>query len=66
MAHIFDLRLNGVSSKEPTKKSYSSELIPKEIVRCVKDDIKEALRRYEFSHITLEIEYGDDDCAMAM
>ena len=41
------------------------ETIPKEIVRCVKDDIKEALRRYEFTHITLEIEYGDDDCAMS-
>jgi len=42
------------------------ESIPKEIVRCVKDDIKDTLRRYEFSHITLEIEYGDDDCAMAI
>lgn len=34
-------------------------------VRRVKDAVKRMLQEYEFSHITLEIEYGDDDCAMA-
>lgn len=35
-------------------------------VRRVKDTIKSALEPYEFSHITLEVEYGEDDCAMAL
>lgn len=43
-----------------------NEELPKEDARCVKNEIKEVLRNYEFSHITIEIEYGDDDCAMAM
>lgn len=34
-------------------------------VKRVKDAIKRVLEVYEFSHITLEIEYGEDDCAMA-
>lgn len=42
------------------------EEISKPDVRRVKDDIKRVLQEYEFSHITLEIEYGDDDCAMAV
>jgi cobalt-zinc-cadmium efflux system protein len=42
------------------------ESISKIDVRRVKDAIKEVLGAYEFSHITLEIEYGDDDCAMAL
>jgi cobalt-zinc-cadmium efflux system protein len=33
-------------------------------VRNVKDAIKVVLAEYEFSHITLEIEYGEADCAM--
>ncbi|MEA3440769.1 MAG: cation diffusion facilitator family transporter, partial [Chloroflexota bacterium] len=42
------------------------ESIPKDAVRCLKDDIKGILRSYDFSHITLEIEFGEGDCAMAM
>ncbi len=42
------------------------ESMPKDAVRCVKDDIKDVLRGYDFSHVTLEIEYGEDDCAMSM
>lgn len=42
------------------------EGISKPDVRRVKDAIKHVLQEYELSHITLEIEYGDDDCAMAV
>jgi cobalt-zinc-cadmium efflux system protein len=42
------------------------ESMPKDAVRCVKDDIKVVLRSHDFSHITLEIEYGEDDCVMSM
>lgn len=42
------------------------ESISKVGVRRVKDAIKRVLEEYEFSHITLEIEYGEDDCAMAV
>lgn len=43
-----------------------NEDISKLDVRRVKDAIKDVLAEHEFSHITLEIEYGDDDCAMAV
>lgn len=41
------------------------EAISKDDVLCVRADIKETLAAYDFSHITVEIEFGDDDCAMA-
>jgi cobalt-zinc-cadmium efflux system protein len=31
----------------------------------VKQDVKDLLQRYEFAHLTIEIEYGEADCAMA-
>lgn len=34
--------------------------------RRVKEDVKEALDAYPFTHMTLEIEYGETDCAMAL
>jgi cobalt-zinc-cadmium efflux system protein len=37
----------------------------KEQVMCVKTDIRNVLCEYDFSHITVEIEYGDSDCMMA-
>lgn len=42
------------------------EQLSKVDARAVKDAIKRVLAEYEFSHITLEIEFGDDDCAMAV
>lgn len=42
------------------------EQLSKVDARAVKDAIKRVLVAYEFSHITLEIEFGDDDCAMAV
>lgn len=42
------------------------EDISKPDVRRVKNSIQAVLEPYEFSHITLEIEFGDDDCAMAL
>jgi cobalt-zinc-cadmium efflux system protein len=42
------------------------ESMSKDAVRCVKDDIKDILRSYDFTHVTLEIEYGEDDCVMSM
>jgi cobalt-zinc-cadmium efflux system protein len=41
------------------------ETISKEDVLCVRTEIKDVLATYDFSHITVEIEFGDDDCAMA-
>lgn len=41
------------------------ETISKEDVLCVRTEIKDMLATYDFSHITVEIEFGDDDCAMA-
>lgn len=40
--------------------------ISKVDVRRLKDAIKRVLEEYEFSHVTLEIEYGEGDCAMAV
>ncbi len=42
------------------------ETLSKVDARAVKDAVKNVLAEYEFSHITLEIEFGDDDCAMAV
>jgi cobalt-zinc-cadmium efflux system protein len=42
------------------------EKIDKEQVLCIKADIRNILRNYDFSHITVEIEYGDSDCMMAV
>lgn len=39
--------------------------ITKEQVLCVKEDVRRVLRKFELSHITVEIEYGEADCAMA-
>lgn len=41
------------------------EGIEREQILCVKEDIKNLLKPYELSHITVEIEYGERDCAMA-
>ncbi len=41
------------------------EGIAREQILCVKEDIKNLLKPYELSHITVEIEYGERDCAMA-
>ena len=40
------------------------EAISKDDVLCVRAEIKDMLAAYDFSHITVEIEFGDDDCAM--
>jgi cobalt-zinc-cadmium efflux system protein len=37
----------------------------KEQVLCLRDDIRDLLKFYEFSHLTVEIEFGDKDCGMA-
>jgi cobalt-zinc-cadmium efflux system protein len=37
---------------------------PRERIMQVKDTIKNALLDYDLSHITIEIEYGEDDCTM--
>jgi cobalt-zinc-cadmium efflux system protein len=37
----------------------------REQVRCVKEDVKHLLNEYEFTHLTVEIEYGEAHCAMA-
>ena len=37
----------------------------KEQVLCIKEDIRNLVREYDFSHITIDIEYGDADCMMA-
>lgn len=37
---------------------------PRERVLEVKESIKTALQDYDFSHMTIEIEYGEDDCTM--
>jgi hypothetical protein len=34
-------------------------------VLCVRAEMKDMLAAYDFSHITVEIEFGEDDCAMA-
>jgi cobalt-zinc-cadmium efflux system protein len=31
---------------------------------CIRNSVQEVLRRMEFSHTTVEIEFGDDDCGM--
>ncbi|NIS81571.1 MAG: cation diffusion facilitator family transporter [Anaerolineales bacterium] len=36
-----------------------------EQVLCVKEDIRNLVRDYGFSHITIDIEYGSSDCMMA-
>lgn len=41
------------------------EGIAREQILCVKEDIKNLLKPYRLSHITVEIEYGERDCAMA-
>jgi cobalt-zinc-cadmium efflux system protein len=41
------------------------ESTTREQILCVKEDVKNLLRKYEFSHLTVEIEYGEADCAMA-
>lgn len=41
------------------------EGIAREQILCVKEDIKNLLKPYQLSHITVEIEYGERDCAMA-
>lgn len=41
------------------------EGISKQQVLCVKEDIRSLVREYDFSHITIDIEYGDADCMMA-
>jgi cobalt-zinc-cadmium efflux system protein len=40
------------------------ESTTREQILCVKEDVKNLLRKYEFSHLTVEIEYGEADCAM--
>ena len=40
------------------------EAISKDDVLCVRAEIKDMLAAYDFSHITVEIEFGEDDCAM--
>ena len=40
------------------------EGIAVEQILCVKEDIKNLLKPYQLSHITVEIEYGERDCAM--
>jgi len=42
------------------------ESISKVDVRREKEAIKNVLAEHEFSHVTLEIEYGNDDCAIAL
>jgi len=42
------------------------ESISKVDVRREKEAIKIVLAEHEFSHVTLEIEYGNDDCAIAL
>lgn len=41
-----------------------AEDISRDQILCVKEDIKQLLKPYELSHITVEIEYGERDCAM--
>ncbi|MGD9092074.1 MAG: cation diffusion facilitator family transporter [Anaerolineales bacterium] len=41
------------------------EAISKDDVLCVRAEMKDMLAAYDFSHITVEIEFGEDDCAMA-
>lgn len=41
------------------------ESCSKDQVLCVREDIKNMLSGYDFSHMTVEIEFGDDDCGMA-
>ncbi|MGD2158791.1 MAG: cation diffusion facilitator family transporter [Anaerolineales bacterium] len=41
------------------------ESTSKDQVLCVREDIKKMLTAYDFSHMTVEIEFGDDDCGMA-
>lgn len=36
----------------------------KEQVLCVKEDIRNVVREYDISHITIDIEYGESDCMM--
>jgi cobalt-zinc-cadmium efflux system protein len=42
----------------------ATEGVSREQVLCIKRDIKELLRPYGFSHLTVEIEYEETDCAM--
>jgi Co/Zn/Cd efflux system component len=41
------------------------ESASKDQVLCVKADIKRLLKKHGLSHLTIEIEYGEADCAMA-
>ncbi|MBU1662579.1 MAG: cation diffusion facilitator family transporter [Chloroflexi bacterium] len=40
------------------------EAVTKEEILCIKGEVREVLRDHDFTHITVEIEYGDGDCAM--
>ncbi|MGD8620441.1 MAG: cation diffusion facilitator family transporter [Anaerolineales bacterium] len=37
---------------------------PREDIVCIRQDVHEALRNWGFSHSTIEIEFGDEDCGM--
>jgi len=37
----------------------------KEQILCLRDDIRDLLKSYDFFHLTVEIEFGDKDCGMA-
>jgi cobalt-zinc-cadmium efflux system protein len=39
--------------------------LDKDQVLCLKREIRQILRPFQLSHITVEIEYGDSDCIMA-
>ncbi len=41
------------------------EWVEKEALRCIKADAKQVLKPYGFTHLTIEIESGLSDCAMA-
>lgn len=50
-------------SLEPTL-SWISQLLKSEFF-VYKENIKSLVKDYEFSHVTVEIEYGESDCAMS-
>jgi len=40
------------------------EDIPRESVSCIKEDVRDLVKDLNISHITIDIEYGDEDCMM--
>lgn len=41
------------------------EHMKRETIACLRRDMRQALQEYELTHITIEIEYGEDDCALS-